>query len=172
MEKEGRVSDYVFGFEESYGYLTGAYVRDKDGVNAAFMICEMFAFYKTQGVSLLERLQEIYAQYGYCLNTLHSYEFPGSAGMKKMGEIMAEFHKGLEEVDGEKVLRMEDYSIGVNGLPKADVLKFFAGSGSVVIRPSGTEPKLKIYISVTAENRDAAEAVEKRIAADLERRLK
>ena len=172
LEKEGRVSDYVCGFEESYGYLTGAYVRDKDGVNAAFMISEMFAFYKTQGVSLLERLQEIYAQYGYCLNTLHSYDFPGSAGMKKMGEIMAEFHKGLETVGGEKVLRMEDYSIGMNGLPKADVLKYFAGSGSVVIRPSGTEPKLKIYISVVAEDRDAAEGVEKRIAADLERRLK
>lgn len=171
----GRMEDernYICGFEESYGYLTGSYVRDKDGVNAAFMICEMFAFYKTQGVSLLEKLEAIYREYGYCLNTLHSYEFPGSAGMEKMAEIMKSFHKGLDEIAGMKILRIEDYSAGLNGLPASDVLKYFTSSGSVVIRPSGTEPKLKTYISVTAADRTAAEAVEKRITEELEKRLK
>ena len=164
--------NYICGFEESYGYLTGSYVRDKDAVNAAFMICEMFAFYKTRGVSLLQKLVELYGQYGYCLNTLHSYEFPGSAGMEKMGQIMKIFHEGLETVGGEKVIRTEDYSAGLNGLPMSDVLKFYTEDGSVVIRPSGTEPKLKAYISVTASDRAKAEDVEKRIAADLETKLK
>ncbi len=175
----GRMEDernYICGFEESYGYLTGSYVRDKDAVNAAFMICEMFAFYKTRGVSLLQKLEELYGQYGYCLNTLHSYEFPGSAGMEKMNSIMADFHKGLDEVGGEKVIRTEDYLPGLNGLPSSDVLKYyFEGekeNGSVVIRPSGTEPKLKAYISVTARNRAEAEDVEKKITADLEKKLK
>lgn len=167
--------DYICGFEESYGYLTGSYVRDKDAVNAAFMICEMFAFYKTRGISLLQKLEEIYSTYGYCLNTLHSYEFPGSAGMEKMAEIMDNFHAGLDTVGGMRVIKAEDYSVGLNGLPKSDVLKyFFEGTqenGSVVIRPSGTEPKLKVYISVTAADEDAAEKVESAIKADLDKKL-
>lgn len=172
LEAEGRETDYICGFEESYGYLTGSYVRDKDAVNAAFVICEMFAFYKTRGVSLLQKLQELYATYGYCLNTLHSYEFDGSAGMQKMAEIMAEFHKGIESIAGQKVERTEDYSVGLNGLPKSDVLKYFTVSGSVVIRPSGTEPKLKTYISITAEDKAAAETQEQLIRAELEKRMR
>ena len=168
-------SDYICGFEESYGYLTGSYVRDKDAVNAAFMICEMFAFYKTRGVSLLDKLNELYTKYGYCLNTLHSYEFPGSAGMEKMAKIMKDFHTGLETVGGMKVVKTEDYSVGLNGLPKSDVLKYFFDGGqvhgSVVIRPSGTEPKLKAYISVTAADKAAAEKVESGIKEDLEKKL-
>lgn len=172
LEKDGRETDYICGFEESYGYLTGSYVRDKDAVNAAYMICEMFAFYKTRGVSLLDKLNELYSTYGYCLNTLHSYEFDGSAGMQKMAEIMAEFHKGIESIAGQKVGRTEDYSVGLNGLPKSDVLKYFTASGSVVIRPSGTEPKLKTYISVTAEDKAAAETQEQLISAELEKRMR
>ena len=172
LEAENRKEDYICGFEESYGYLTGSYVRDKDGVNAAFIICEMFAFYKVRNMSLIDKLNEIYETYGYCLNTLHSYEFPGSCGMQKMADIMACFHKGLDAIGGEKIIRTEDYSVGLNGLPKSDVLKFFTDCGSVVIRPSGTEPKLKAYISVTAEDKQVAEAIEKKIVADLERRLK
>ena len=171
LEKDGRAGDYICGFEESYGYLTGTYVRDKDGVNAAFMICEMFAFYKTRGISLLEKLEEIYSIYGYCLNTLHSYEFPGSSGMAKMQSIMAEFHKGLDSIARQKVVRTEDYNVGLNGLPKSDVLKLFTENGSVAIRPSGTEPKLKLYISVTAEDKSSAEATERQIVENLERRL-
>ena len=132
--------DYICGFEESYGYLTGSYVRDKDAVNAAFMICEMFAFYKTRGISLIEKLDQLYGEYGYCLNTLHSYEFDGSAGMDRMAEIMKTFRRGVEAFAGRRVTRTEDYSVGINGLPKSDVLKFYTDSGSVVIRPSGTEP--------------------------------
>ena len=169
----GRLEDernYICGFEESYGYLTGSYVRDKDAVNAAFMICEMFAFYKMRGVSLIQKLEEIYSTYGYCLNTLHSYEFPGSSGMAKMAEIMKSFHAGLDEIAGMQVVRTEDYLPGINGLPKSDVLKFFyegeGASGSVVVRPSGTEPKLKLYISVTAGDKAAAEVVEEKIIAD------
>ncbi len=171
LERDGREDDYIFGFEESYGYLTGTYVRDKDGVDAAFMICEMFAFYKTQGISLLEKLNELYETYGYCLNTLHSYEFDGSAGMQKMQKIMAVFHRGLEQISGRRILRTEDYSKGLKGLPASDVLKFFLEKGSVVIRPSGTEPKLKMYISVTAPDRETAEKTEAEITAELERKL-
>ena len=172
----GRMEDernYICGFEESYGYLTGSYVRDKDGVNAAFMICEMFAYYKTHGLSLLEKLQQIYNEYGYCLNTLHSYEFPGSVGLEKMSEIMKSFHAGLETIAGMKVLRTEDYSFGLNGLPASDVLKYFYEGddvyGSVVIRPSGTEPKLKAYISITAEEKSISHQCEKMITNYLEK---
>ena len=171
LEKQGRADDYVLGFEESYGYLTGTYVRDKDGVDAAFMICEMFAFYKTRGVSLLDRLNEIYRDYGYCLNTLHSYEFPGSEGMQRMQGIMAGFHRGVDAIAGREVLRVEDYSAGLNGLPKSDVLKYFTAGGSVVVRPSGTEPKLKLYISVTASDRDSAAATEARIVEEMSERM-
>ncbi len=174
----GRMTDernYICGFEESYGYLTGSYVRDKDAINAAFMICEMFAYYKTRGVSLLQKLEELFESYGFCLNTLHSYDFPGSSGMEKMTEIMASFHEGISDIGGKKVVMTEDYSVGLNGLPKSDVLKyFFEGedeNGSVVIRPSGTEPKLKAYISVTAKNKLEASIVEERIKKDLEKRL-
>ena len=116
--------DYIFGFEESYGYLSGPYVRDKDAVDAAFMICEMFAFYKTRGTGLLEKLEELYRTYGYCLNTLHSYSFPGSAGMAEMRAIMDEFRKGIPAVAGLEIKRTEDYSKGLNGLPASDVIKF------------------------------------------------
>ncbi len=171
LEDQNRESDYIFGFEESYGYLTGSYVRDKDAVNAAFMICEMFAYYKTRGVSLIQKLDELYKTYGFCLNTLHSFEFPGSSGMQKMKEIMTDFHKGLSTIAGMKVVKTEDYSIGLNGLPKSDVLKYYYEgdrvNGSVVVRPSGTEPKLKTYISVTAENIDVAENTEVKIQEDL-----
>ncbi len=171
LESKGREADYICGFEESYGYLTGTYVRDKDAVNAAFMIAEMFAFNKTRGISLIDKLRELYTEYGYCLNTLHSFEFPGSAGMEKMGSIMSEFHKGLDQIAGQKVIKTEDYSKGINGLPKSDVLKFFTNDYSVVVRPSGTEPKLKIYISVTAENKIIATDVENEIYKELERQI-
>lgn len=171
LEKLGREADFICGFEESYGYLTGTYVRDKDGVNAAFMICEMFAFYKTRGISLIQKLNELYSSYGFWLNTLHSYEFPGSAGMEKMADIMKAFHKGMKMIGGEKVIRTENYSAGLKGLPKSDVQKFFIKSGSVVVRPSGTEPKLKVYVSVTAQDKDVAEVAEKSIITDLEKKF-
>ena len=168
LEKAGRADAYICGFEESYGYLTGSYVRDKDAVDAALMICEMFAYYKTRGVSLLQRLNELYAEYGYCLNTLHSYEFDGSSGMAKMAGIMKSFRGGLSALAGLKVIETLDYLGGLDGLPSSDVLKFrLEGGSSVVVRPSGTEPKLKAYLSVSAKDRAEAEAIEKKLAGEL-----
>lgn len=173
LEAQGKADSYIFGFEESYGYLSGSYVRDKDGVNGACMICEMFAYYATQGVSLLDKLNELYKKYGYCLNTLYSYEFEGAAGFFKMKSIMTEFHKGLEIIGGRKVENTLDYFQGVEGLPKSDVLKYLLdGNCSVVVRPSGTEPKLKLYISVSADSREQAVMEEKLIVADLMRYFK
>lgn len=168
LEKQGRADSYIFGFEESYGYLSGSYVRDKDGVNGAYLICEMFSYYKTQGTSLLEKLDEIYREYGYCLNTLHSFEFDGAAGFTKMQGIMEEFHKGLDSIGGKKVLETLDYSLGLNGLPKSDVLKFMLEDNcSVVVRPSGTEPKLKTYISVSAADKEEAGKLEEKMQESL-----
>ena len=172
LEKEGKADSYIFGFEESYGYLSGTYVRDKDAVNGAYLICEMFAYYKTQGISLIDKLDSLYVKYGYCLNTLHSYEFDGSVGFAKMQDIMAEFHKGLDTIGGKKVIECQDYSKGLNGLPKSDVLKFMLeGNCSVVVRPSGTEPKLKTYISVSAVDRETAEKEEQIICDELARKF-
>ena len=167
LEQQGRADSYVFGFEESYGYLSGTYVRDKDGVNGAYMICEMFSFYATRGVTLLEKLEELYKTYSYCLNTLHSYEFEGSAGFAKMQRIMASFRGNLLSFGGKKVKTLLDYSQGLEGLPKSDVLKFMLEDNcSLVVRPSGTEPKLKVYISVTAENEEQAREIEASISRD------
>lgn len=171
LEKKHEEDRYVFGFEESYGYLTSGYVRDKDAVDGAYMICEMFSYYKTQGLSLLDKLKELYKKYGYCLNTLHSFEFDGSAGMVKMADIMHKFHEKVGTgytIANKKIEIVEDYSKGLNGLPKSDVLKYkLEGNCSVVVRPSGTEPKLKTYISISAPSRDAALAVEKQVVAEL-----
>ena len=172
LEKKGHADSYLFGFEESYGYLSGAYVRDKDAVDGAFLICEMFAFYRTRGISLLEKLNQLYAEYGTCLNMLYSYEFAGVAGFSRMQDIMATLRAGLSDVAGRKVERALDYSKGIDGLPKADVLKYYlAGNCSVVVRPSGTEPKIKIYLSVSAKDRASAEFTSKELIADIEKRL-
>ena len=173
-EQIGRLSNeenFICGFEESYGYLTGSYVRDKDAINASLMICEMFAYYNTRGVNLLEKLEDIYRVYGYCLNNLHSYIFPGSSGAEKMADIMASFRKGMDSIAGKKIEKAVDYSRGINGLPKAEVLKYYTEDGSIVIRPSGTEPKIKTYISVVAGNREEAERIEEKIDAALSARM-
>ncbi|MGI6053141.1 MAG: phospho-sugar mutase [Bilifractor sp.] len=168
LEKKGRANSYIFGFEESYGVLSGTYVRDKDAVDGAFLICEMFAYYKTQGISLLDKLDELYKTYGYCLNTLHSYEFDGQAGFEKMQKIMKSFRQGITEIGGKKVRKCLDYSAGINGLPKSDVLKFLLEDDcSVVVRPSGTEPKLKTYISISASSNVEASTIEKRVSDDM-----
>lgn len=173
LESQGKESSYIFGLEESYGYLSGGYVRDKDAVDGAFLICEMFAYYKTQGISLLDKLEELYQKYGYRLNTLHSYEFEGAVGAEKMQQIMKAFRGDFTSFGGLKIEKLIDYLPGVDGLPKSDVLKFLLEqNGSVVVRPSGTEPKIKFYISVTADSMKAAEVKEKKIADELEELLK
>ncbi|MBR4909217.1 MAG: phospho-sugar mutase [Acidaminococcaceae bacterium] len=173
LEKQGKADSYIFGFEESYGYLSGSYVRDKDAVDASFLICEMFCYYKTRGISLLEKLDELYKTYGYCLNTLYSYQFEGAAGFARMKEIMKDFQTaGIESFGGREVETMLDYNTGIDGLPKENVLKFLLeGHGSVVVRPSGTEPKLKTYVTVSAADKAAAEAIEKKIVEDLKKRI-
>lgn len=169
LEQQGKADSYLFGFEESYGYLSGSYVRDKDAVDGAFLICEMFCYYASQGISLLEKLEELYRTYGYRLNTLHSYEFDGAAGFEKMQDIMKTFRKGVSLFGGKSIVKTLDYLPGRDGLPQSDVLKFLLEDNcSVVVRPSGTEPKLKTYISVSAKNKEAAQAQEEKILADLQ----
>lgn len=170
LEQQGKENSYIFGMEESYGYLSGGYVRDKDAVDGAFLICEMFAYYKTKGISLLDKLEEQYKKYGYCLNTLHFYEFEGSAGFAKMQEIMKTFRGEISSIGGKKVVNVLDYAPGIDGLPKSDLLKFLLEDNcSVVVRPSGTEPKLKTYLSVSGSSMEEADGVEKRICEDLNR---
>ncbi|MBE6104258.1 MAG: phospho-sugar mutase, partial [Erysipelotrichaceae bacterium] len=172
LEQQGKKENYIFGFEESYGYLAGTHARDKDAVVASFLICEMFAFYKTRGISLLDKLNEIFDKFGFCMNVTYSNEFEGSSGFKKMQDIMVKFRKGAEEFGGKKVIELQDYLPGINGLPSADVLKFILeGNCSVVVRPSGTEPKLKFYISVSAKDEAAAHEAEQKILADLNKYL-
>ena len=153
LEQQGKEDSYIFGFEESYGYLSGGYVRDKDAVDGVFLIAEMFAYYKSLGISLLDKLEELYKQYGYYSNFLNSFEFEGSSGFKRMNDIMNGFRGDISTVAGIKVINIKDYSKGIEGLPKSNVIKMYLEDGtSIVIRPSGTEPKLKIYISIKGQS--------------------
>lgn len=150
---------YIFGFEESYGYLSGTHVRDKDAVNATLLICEMLAYYKPEGISLIRKLKELYDKYGYRLNRLVSFHFEGSAGFEKMQSIMGELRKGIDTIGGKKIISSIDYLNGIDGLPEADVIRFLLeDKASVICRPSGTEPKLKIYVSVVDDNKVEAES--------------
>lgn len=172
LEKTGQEDSFIFGFEESYGYLSGSYVRDKDGVGASYLICEMIAYYKSNGIALWDKLQELYRIYGYYLNTLHSYQFTGSLGADKMKVTMQKMKENLK-VDGEfaglKITKIMDYSLGVGSLPKSSVLKIcIDGDSSIIIRPSGTEPKLKLYFSVKAENSEKAREKERKIMKYIE----
>lgn len=172
LEAQGKEDSYIFGLEESYGYLSGIYVRDKDAVDGAFLICEMYAYYKTQGISLLDKLEELYQKYGYRLNTLHSYEFEGLAGAEKIHQIMKAFRGDFTSFGGLRIEKHIDYLPGIDGLPKSDVLKFLLEqNGAVVVRPSGTEPKIKFYISVTAKSMEEAKVKEEKIVEELEELL-
>lgn len=163
LENSGKAASYVFGFEESCGYLNGTYVRDKDGVDGVMLITETAAYWKAHGKTLVQRLNEIYGTYGYMLNTLHSFSFPGEKGMQEMDGIMDRLRGPVQEIAGMNILERKDYSNGIDGLPKSNVMKFSFNGGSLVIRPSGTEPKLKIYASILDEDKEKAEAVEKKL---------
>ena len=170
LEQQGKESSYIFGMEESYGYLSGGYVRDKDAVDGAFLICEMFAYYQTLGISLIDMLESLYKEYGYCLNTLHSYRFEGSKGFAKMQEIMRACRERITSIGGKKVVKVLDYAQGLDGLPKSDVIKFLLEDNcSVVVRPSGTEPKLKIYLSVTGVSMQEAGDTERILVQDMDK---
>ena len=152
LEKEHNEENYIFGFEESYGYLSGSYVRDKDAVDGSFLIAEMFAYYKTRGISLLEKLDELYKEFGYYSNFLNSFAFEGSIGFTKMQQIMEKFRNN-EIKYGLEIKEVLDYAKGIGDLPKSNVVKVIFKNGcSVVARPSGTEPKLKVYFSIKGKS--------------------
>ena len=170
LEKDNEADRYIFGFEESYGYLAGSYVRDKDAVVASMLICEMAAYYRSKGSSIKQRLTEIYEEYGVYLNKVDSFEFPGLTGMDKMSGIMADLRTTPPaEFAGKKVVKVVDYSKPEEtGLPKANVLIYTLEDGStVVVRPSGTEPKIKTYFTTLGKTQDAAGKVKELLAAAL-----
>lgn len=164
LEADGKSESFIFGFEESCGYLGGDYVRDKDGVYAAFLVTEMTAYYRNRGITLSDKLNSIYSEHGYSKSSLYSYSFEGASGYEKMQTVMAKFRHGLDSFVGIPVVKTEDYINGLGGLPKSNVIKFFLeNSASIVIRPSGTEPKLKIYLSVTAECEKQADKITEKL---------
>ena len=170
LEAAGEVDRFIFGFEESYGYLAGPYVRDKDAVIGSMLICEMAAYYRSIGSSLKQRMEEIYAEYGRYLNKTDSYEFPGLSGMDKMSGIMADLRQNPPAAIGEyKVATVTDYmNTEATGLPAANVLKYeLEGGATVIVRPSGTEPKIKTYFTTLGKDLAEAQAQKDALAAAL-----
>ena len=170
LEAAGQVDRFIFGFEESYGYLAGPYVRDKDAIIGSMLICEMAAYYRSIGSSIKERLEEIYAKFGRYLNKVDSFEFPGLSGMEKMAGIMDGLRKNPPaEIGGYKVTSVTDYQdTDKTGLPKANVLIYaLEGGATVVVRPSGTEPKIKTYFTTLGKDLAQAQAQKDRLAAAL-----
>ena len=168
LEAAGEVDRFIFAFEESYGYLAGPYVRDKDAIIGSMLICEMAAYYRSIGSSIKERLEEIYAKYGRYLNKIDSHEFPGLSGMDKMAGIMEKLrNEPPAEIGGYQVVKITDYTKPEEtGLPASNVLIFaLEGGATVVARPSGTEPKLKIYFTTLGKDLAEAEA-QKKVLAD------
>ena len=171
LEAAGEVDRFIFGFEESYGYLAGPYVRDKDAVIGSMLICEMAAYYRSIGSSIKQRLEEIYKEYGRYLNKVDSFEFPGLSGMDKMAGIMNELRTNPpKDFAGKKVVKVMDYTKPEEtGLPAANVLIYSLDDGStVVVRPSGTEPKIKAYYTTLGTDLAEAEAEKEKLAAALE----
>lgn len=173
LEEKGEESRFLFGFEESYGYLSGTYVRDKDAVVASMLICEMAAYYRSVGSSIMQALQEIYQKHGYYYAKVMSYEFTGFKAMEEMAAIMNRLRKDpMTAVDGQKVMEVVDYE-EETGLPKANVLSYHFESGTqVMVRPSGTEPKLKIYLTVVGKNQEAAQQKASLFLEDLQQQLR
>ena len=157
LEADGEVDRYIFGFEESYGYLSGGHVRDKDGVNASLLICEMFAHYKAMGISLVQMLNQLYEKYGYFKEALQSITFEGASGAKKMADLMENLRTNApKEIAGFRVMDVKDYKAGIGNLPKSNVLEFnMEDDINVLVRPSGTEPKIKMYYLVKGSSEEA-----------------
>ena len=179
LEEKGEEKRYIFGFEESYGYLSGGYVRDKDAVNASMLICEMAAYYRTQGISLIQARENLYNKYGVYYHTLHSFTFEGESGMIKMNDIMSQLRNNHpKEIAGYKVISCSDYKLSITKdiatgseteikLPKSNVLAVeLEDNLKVVVRPSGTEPKIKTYYTAKAPTFDDAKEIESKLAED------
>ena len=172
LEAAGEVDRFIFGFEESYGYLACPYVRDKDAIIGSMLICEMAAYYRSIGSSIKERLEAIYAKFGRYLNKTDSFEFPGLSGMDKMADIMRALRQNPpKEIAGYAVTRVTDYEKPEQtGLPAANVLVYaLEGGATVVIRPSGTEPKIKAYFTTLGKNLEEAQAQKDKLAAVVEK---
>ena len=170
LEKAGEVDRFIFGFEESYGYLAGPYVRDKDAIIGSMLICEMAAYYRSIGSSIKERLEAIYAKFGRYLNKVDSFEFPGLSGMDKMAAIMDSLRQNPPtEIGGYKVTKVTDYKKSEEtGLPAANVLIYaLEGGATVVVRPSGTEPKIKTYFTTLGKDLAEAQAQKDKLAEAL-----
>ncbi len=179
LEKNHEENRYLFGFEESYGYLSGTYVRDKDAVVASMLVCEMAAYYKKQGKSLAQVIDGLYDEFGYYLNKTYSFEFSGSAGMQRMADIMSDVRDSLpENISNYKVTKVSDYLLRVEKdfetgseseikLPKSNVISLsLEGDNAVIIRPSGTEPKIKLYVTAVGKDKNEANDIcEKLIAS-------
>lgn len=180
LEKNKEENRFMFGFEESYGYLAGTYVRDKDGVVASMLICEMAAYYAQFEKSLIDVLNELYDEYGYYQNSTSSFEFEGSAGMSKMADIMEKLRTHApEKIAEKKVIKINDYilsetkdvltgkSMPIN-LPKSNVLFYFLdGGATAIVRPSGTEPKIKLYVTSVGKNLEDSLNLKSRIEVDM-----
>ena len=180
LEQKGEQDRYIFGFEESYGYLSGGYVRDKDAVDASMLICEMAAYYKKQGKTLADVLFGLYEKYGMHLNTQSSFTCEGASGMERMREIMEDLRKNApDEICGKKVLWMSDYQASVKKsaagqqpihLPHSNVVEYgLEGDNVIVVRPSGTEPKIKVYFMVKGQSRAEAEDLEAQLKVQMTR---
>ncbi len=180
LEQKGEQDRYIFGFEESYGYLSGGYVRDKDAVDASMLICEMAAYYKKQGKTLADVLFGLYEKYGMHLNTQSSFTCEGASGMERMREIMEDLRKNApDEICGKKVLWMSDYQASVKKsaagqqpihLPRSNVVEYgLEGDNVIVVRPSGTEPKIKVYFMVKGQSRAEAEDLEAQLKVQMTR---
>ena len=170
LEAAGEVDRFIFGFEESYGYLAGPYVRDKDAIIGSMLICEMAAYYRSIGSSIKQRLEEIYEKYGRYLNKVDSFEFPGLSGMDKMAGIMEGLRKNPPaEIGGCRVVKATDYkNTEETGLPAANVLTYkLDGGAEVIIRPSGTEPKIKTYFTTLGRTLEEAQAQKDKLAEAL-----
>lgn len=161
LSDAGQVDRFIFGFEESYGYLSGDHVRDKDAVNASLLICQMAQDYKLRGMNLAQAMRALYEKHGWWLNRTASVSFPGAAGAETMRSIMAKLREQApSELAGRAVEAVVDYEGGVNGLPSANVVEFdIEGGNKVIVRPSGTEPKIKLYVFAKDADRAAADAL-------------
>ncbi len=177
LEEQGRADDFIMGFEESYGYLAGTHARDKDAVVASMLICEMAAYYKTKNMNLVDVMNSLYKDFGYYANAVESYTFEGAAGMEKMAGIMDSLRSAAPKaIAGMDVVAVSDYKIGrtvfTDGreepidLPKSNVLAFMLNNGNkVIVRPSGTEPKIKAYITAIGTDRESANALSAKLIA-------
>ena len=161
LSDAGEVDRFIFGFEESYGYLSGDHVRDKDAVNASMLICQMAQYYKLQGKNLVQAMRDLYEKHGFYHNRTVSLSYPGADGAAKMAGLMAGLRaEAPAEIAGAKVEAVVDYATCVNGLPKADVIEFdLEGGNKAIVRPSGTEPKIKLYIFAKGEDAASADAL-------------